>query len=147
MKVLGIEVKGSDTIVVLLSGSRSDCTLTVPENAKLALPKAAGTEVENLLLLKEQLRNVIRYLTCDCVAYVAANDSSCVIRAKIECMLQLAAHEEGIPSHGVAAQSVAADQNRRVEKETGQTLDSLVHGIKPAYVTRAAHCAWSKLDA
>lgn len=146
MKVLGIEIQGSDTIVVTLSGTKAACTLLVPTRARIALPRAGNAEIKNLLLLKEHVRNLIHTLSCERVAYIAADASASVMRAKLECMVQLAADEQNVISVAVPWQGVAADQKRRVENTTGHSLEDLVGGIKPKYLTKAVYCAWSQLS-
>ena len=146
MKVMGIEVAGSDTIWAILVGTKSGGTIEMTTPAKLPLPVSGSGEIENLIALRGQIQDLLISRHVDAVGVVRADHSSSVVRAKIECMIQLAAKEANIPCYLVSVQTVIAAQKRKVVQVTGTSFEQAFGKIQPGYVNRALHCAWSVLN-
>lgn len=145
MKVVGIEIKSSETLIICLDGTRRQCCTVPCARTKIALPHAAASQIENLLLLRDLLKQLLSTLAPDKIAYIRADQDASPIRSKVECMLQLAAFELKLTSEAVPIQTVNAAIKTRVLKEAGSPLSDLLGGIDPGYLMKAAHCAWAVL--
>lgn len=142
MRVLGIEIAGSDTLVVVLKGTADDCSIELLTQSRLQCP-ASGEEVDRLIAFRRQMHDLLQSKSVEIVAIVRADRSSSVIRAKLECMIQLASHDRNTPCMLVAAQTVSAAEKRKVEHVAGVEVARSLRGIRPAYLKKAIHCAWS----
>jgi len=146
MRALGIEISGSESSLIILDGTAKDCKIELLSPSKLRLP-AAGEEVDKLIALKKQMHEVMKSNQVGCVGVIRADRESSVMRAKVECMIQIAAKEASIPCTLVPAQTVAAAEKRKVNAVAGEPIEQAFHQISPAYLRKAVHCAWSLLNA
>jgi hypothetical protein len=146
MRVLGVEISGSDTRLVILDGTAEDFNIAFPSPSKLRLP-AAGPEADQLIAFKKQMHEVLKSNQAECLGIIRADFGTSPIRAKVECMIQVASSEASIPCTLVAPQTVAAAEKRKVNAVAGPGLDLAIQGISPGYLRKAAYCAWSVLNA
>ena len=146
MRVLGIEISGSDTLLVVLDGTAKDFIVQLLSPPRLRLP-AAGPEVDQLLALKKQIQVVLSSNRVESVAVIKAGHGTSPIRAKVECMIQIASSEISIPCALIAPQTVTAAEKRKVNAVAGPHLEQILRAISPGYLRGAAHCAWSVLNA
>src|ERR1700722_3126576 len=146
MRALGIEVAGSDSRLVILDGTAEDFKLELVSPSRLPLP-AAGPEVDKLIALKKQMHEVLKSNQVEGVGIIKADQGTSPIRAKVECMIQVASSDASIPCALVAPQTVAAAEKRKVNAIARPGLDQTLLGVSPGYLRKAAHCAWSVLNA
>ncbi len=146
MRALGVEISGSDSLLVILDGTAKDCNIEILSPSRLRLP-AAGPEVDQLIALKKQMHEVLKSNRVGCVGIIRADPGTSPIRAKVECMIQVASSEASIPCTLVPSQTAAAAEKRWVNSVAGPDLDLALRGISPAYLRKAAVCAWSVLNA
>jgi hypothetical protein len=73
----------------------------------------------------------------DHVGVIRADNGCSPLRAKVECVVQLAAKEISIPCTLVAAQTVAAAEKRKVGERAGPTLAEAFQKVDPAYLKKA----------
>lgn len=146
MRALGVEISGSDSLLVILDGTAKDCNIELLSPSRLQLP-AAGLEVDQLMALKKQMLEVLKSNKVECVGIIRADLGTSPIRAKVECMIQVASSEASIPCTLVPQQTVAAAEKRKVSAVAGPDLDQALRGISPGYLRKAARCAWSVLNA
>lgn len=146
MRVLGIEVSGSDSSLVILDGTAKACTIRLLSPSKLRFP-AAGDEIDRLIALKKQIHEILQLESVERVGVIRADQNSSPIRAKVECLIQLASKEASVPCDLVAAQTVAAADKRKVGLVAGPEIEQKLRQVNPAYLRKAAHCAWSVLNA
>jgi hypothetical protein len=147
MRTLGVEIKGSDTLLVILDGAANDCKIELLSPSRLPLPKADPDLVNRLVSLQRQMRDIMKSERIDCVGVIRADDGCSPLRAKVECVIQLAARELSIPCTLVAAQTVAAAEKRKVSESAGTTLAETFQKVHPGYLRKAVHCAWSVMNA
>jgi hypothetical protein len=146
MRALGVEISGSVSLLVILDGAARDCKIELLSPSKLPLP-AAGEEVDKLIALKKQMHEVLKSNHVESVGVIRADPGCSVMRAKVECMIQIAAKEASIPCSLVPAQTVATADKRKVKAVAGDAIEQVLQQISPAYLRKAAHCAWSVLNA
>jgi hypothetical protein len=145
MRVLGIDIGGSDSLLVVLDGTAKEFKAQPLSPSRLRLP-AAGPEVDQLIALKKQMHEVLKSNGVESVAVIKAGHGTSPMRAKVECVIQIASSEVSVPCTLVAAQTVTAAEKRRVNAVAGPHLDQTLRAIKPGYLRRAAYCAWSVLN-
>jgi hypothetical protein len=146
MRALGIEVSGSNSQCAILDGTAEDCKIESVSPARLPLPPDPE-EVNRLTSLRKQIHDLIKSSRVDVVGVIRADPGCSPIRAKVECMIQLAARDASVPCTLVAAQTVAAAEKRKVGSIAGPDLENSLRQIKPSYLRKAAHCAWSIINA
>ncbi len=146
MRALGVEISGSDSILVILDGSANNFDIELLSLSRLALP-AAGPEVDQLIALKRQMQEILKSNRVERVGVIRADLGTSPIRAKVECMIQVASSEVSVPCTLVASQTVAAAEKRKIGAVAGAGLEQALREIKPGYLRKAAHCAWSVLNA
>ena len=146
MRTLGVEIAGSDSLLIILDGTAKDFKVQLVSPSKLPLP-AAGSEVDQLVALKKQMHEVLRSNQVESVGIIRADQGTSPIRAKVECMIQVASSEALIPCALVPSQRVAAAEKRQVSSVAGLGLDHALRAVRPSYLRKAAHCAWSVLNA
>lgn len=146
MRVLGVDIHASDLVWVILDGTSKSGKAEGLDTPKQPFPQSETEEAGNLLRLKDIVHAVIRDKKVDKLAVLRATDSSCsVSRCKMECMVQLAAKQAGVPCSLVATQTVASKQKKFVSV-TGATMEVAFWAgaqIDPKYLERATYCAWS----
>ncbi len=150
MRVLGIEIDSADLNWVILDGTNTAGTLQKIEPSKQKLPTSEEDEVGNLLQLKQLVANGIRHNGVEKVGIIRAGKMCTPLRCKVEFIIQCACKELGLPCVLVAPQTVDAARKRKVQKVTGSSLVEIYNGgneIDPKYLEKAAHCAWSVLNA
>jgi hypothetical protein len=147
MRTLGVEIKGSDTLLVILDGTAEDCTIELLSTSRLQFPKADPEQVDCLISLQRQMGGLMKSKRVDRVGVIRADDGCSPLRAKVECMVQLAAHEISIPCTLVPVQTVAAAEKRKVSERAGPTLAQAFQQVDPGYLRKAVHCAWSVMNA
>ena len=148
MRILGIDIQGSDVIAVILDSAQGNVIIEKVEPTRLPLPQVGPEEGDNLLLFQNQLTTTISAAKVDCVAVVKAAGgaySASPIKAKIECLVQLAAKRNKLPCEQVAPQT-ASKLEKRPPKGSG-SIQNTISGFQPKYAQRAAYCAWSALNA
>ena len=146
MRALGVEISGSDSVLIILDGTAQDFKIEIVSPSKLPLP-AAGPQVDQLIALKKQMHEVLKSNQVECVGIVRADPGTSPIRAKVECMIQVASSEASIPCSLVPPQTVAAAEKRKVNTVAGTNFDQALSAISPGYLRKAAYCAWSVLNA
>lgn len=146
MRVLGIDIAGSDSLFVILDGTAEDFKIQTVSPSRLQLP-VAGPEVSRLIALKKQMHEVLKTNGVESVAVIKAGRGTSPIRAKVECVIQIASSEVSIPCTLVAVQTVTAAEKRKVNTVAGPLLDETLRAIKPGYLRKATYCAWSVLNA
>lgn len=147
MRTLGVEIKGSDTILVILDGTAEDCKIELLSTSLLQFPKADSEQVDCLISLQRQMRDIVKLGRVDRVGVIRADGGCSPLRAKVECIVQLAARELSIPCTLIAAQTIAAADKRRVRERAGPTLEQTFQQVDPGYLRKAVHCAWSVMNA
>jgi hypothetical protein len=148
MRVLGIEIQSKDVCWVVMDGDKLRGTLQIL--TKRTLPESAADDISNLLLLKSVMITDIRDSNLNALAVIRADHNSSVLRSKIECMIQVAANDVGVPCHLISIQTVNAAEKRKLASVTGSNLDVAYNGgntFQPKYLRRAAFCAWSVINA
>jgi hypothetical protein len=146
MRALGIEISGSDSLLVILNGTAKNCIIEFPSPSRLRLPTVGG-DVETLIALKKQVYEILNSERVSCVGVIRADRNSSPIRAKVECMIQIASSEASICCMLLPAQTIAAADKRKVNAVAGSETEKALHQISPAYLRKAVHCAWSVLYA
>jgi len=144
MRALGIEIAGSNTQLIVLDGTAKACKIELLTPSKLPLPPDSE-EVNRLLALKKQVYDVLKSKLVERAGIIRADLGSSPIRAKVECVIQLAAADASVPCKLVAAQTVAAAQKRRVSEVAGTGVYQILEQVSPGYLKKAAFCAWCVL--
>ena len=146
MHVLGVEVSVSGLVWVGLEGSSSTCMVRPVPQAKIGLPQAVESEIDQLLEFKANIASALATLHPDAIAVVKATQDCSVPRIKNECMLQLASKELGISCHLMHPQTISAAQKRHMVSKADAATYAAVTGLTPAYLRKAALAAWCVLD-
>jgi hypothetical protein len=145
MRTLGIEIKGSDTLPVILDGTPEDGKIELLSPSKWPLPPDPE-QINQLFALKKQVQGLLTSKKIESVGVVRADDGCSTIRAKIECIIQLAARDAGVPCRLVSALTVAAVEKRKLKEIAASTLQQALEQINPGYLRKAAYCAWSVIN-
>lgn len=145
MRALGIEIAGSNTQLIILDGTAKVCKIEFLTPAKLPLPPDSE-EVNRLLAMKKQVYDVLKSKLVEGAGIIRADSGSSPLRAKVECVIQLAAADASVPCKLVAAQTVAAAQKRRVGEVAGIAMHQVLEQVSPGYLRKAAFCAWCVLN-
>ncbi len=145
MKTLGIEIKGSETLLVILDGTPEDCKIEVLSPPKWPLPPDPE-QVNQLIQLKKQVQGVLISNKIEAIGVIRADDGCSPIRAKVECIIQLAANDAAIPCELVSAQTVSAAEKRKIKEIAGPNLQDALGQISPGYLRKAACCAWGVIN-
>jgi hypothetical protein len=146
VRVIGVDISAGGLIWVILGGTATSCVAEAITPAKLALPSAEPTQVDNLLALKANVVTALAPRTIDYVAIIKAGKDCSVERTKIECMVQLAARETAIPCVLVPPQTLAAAEKRHLAADADAATQSAVAEIEPKYLKKAALVAWCVLN-
>ena len=144
MRALGIEITGSDTMLVILDGTPADCKIEQLSPSKWPLPPDPE-QINRLVALRKQVYGLLTSKQIERVGIIRADECS-PIRAKIECIVQLAASDATIPCKLVSAQTVAAVEKRKIKEAGGTNIQQALEEISPGYLRKAAHCAWSVIN-
>ncbi len=148
MRVIGADIQSTEISWILLDGTANGGTAVLLDPKKHPLPTACEEQVDNLLQLQQTLRAALATIKPDLVAIIRADMTCSSVRAKVECILQIAAKEAQVKCVLIAAQTVGHAKNTKVLKATGKSLESLFFNgqpIDPKYLARAAYCAWSAM--
>ena len=149
MRVLGCDVDSSDTILCGIDGGVEAGTFIQVSPTRIPFPKVGQNEIDNLLALRTQLLGLIADLHLDFIGIVKAQAGKYApspIRAKVECMMQLAAYDAGIACILIPPATVTKAGTTAVEKKIGKSFAEGFGEVKPAYATKAALCAWCVLN-
>jgi hypothetical protein len=141
MRVLGIEIAGSNVQMILLKGTAKIFTIDILSPSKLPLPPDPE-EVNRLLALKKQVYDLLKSNSVESIGIIRADPGSSPLRAKVECVIQLAAADASVPCKLVAAQTASAALKRKIGDLAGDACLQLVQQLAPAYLRKAALCAW-----
>ena len=101
MRVLGIEIAGSNVQMILLKGTAKIFTIDILSPSKLPLPPDPE-EVNRLLALKKQVYDLLKSNSVESIGIIRADPGSSPLRAKVECVIQLAAADASVPCKLVA---------------------------------------------
>lgn len=153
MRVLGIDIASTTLRWVGLDGVKATGAVFLLSTNSLELPQTHANEAENYQELRGLISTNLQPLQLDAVAVVRAAAagraaSPSVERVKCELVVQFACLDLGIPCHLVHAATISAAAKRGVARTTGSDLNTAFNGgapISPAYLDRAAHCAWTVL--
>jgi hypothetical protein len=145
MRVLGVEVSGSESRLVILDGTAEECLIELLPASKLPLPPDSE-QVKSLIALKNQIYGLLKSKHVECVGVIRADGGCSPIRAKVECVIQMAAADAVIPCTLVAPQTVAAAEKRKVSDVAGANLQEALRQISPAYLRKAAYCGWTVIN-
>ena len=145
MRALGIEIRASDTLLVILDGASTDCNIELLTPSRWSLPPDTE-QVNQLVALKKQVHSVLISKQIEAIGVIRADDGCSPIRAKVECVIQLAAKDAAIPCTLVPAQTVSAIEKRKIKEIAGLNLQEALEQISPGYLSKAAYCAWSVLN-
>jgi hypothetical protein len=146
MRVLGIDIQGSNIIAIVVDGTRTDGVIERP--TRLPFPQVGPDEADNLLLFENQLVAMIGQSKTDCVGIIKSAKgmySASPIKVKIECLVQLAAKRNDVRSELRTSQSVSKAQ--KTAPKDRENLKSAIEKLEPRYAQRAAYCAWGVLCA
>ncbi len=146
MKVIGIQVAASELRWAILEGNNKSGHIEIIEPSKLLLPVSGADEADNLITLYDQVRTVLTARKSDTVAVIRADKGCSVIRAKIECIIQLAAKEAKVPCKLLSALTINAAKKKKIENITGTTFEGAYGKAQPGYIKDALYCAWSVLN-
>lgn len=150
MRTLGIDIVSSDLHWIILDGTRTGGSCELLPRSTVSLPQSAPDTIGNLLLLKDYISTVLKDKTVEAVGVIRADSGSSPLRAKIECMVEYASKDANIPCDTIPVQTVRAAEARKVVQVAGRTLEQAFfagNGIHPKYLTKAAYCAWSIINA
>ena len=103
--------------------------------------------MSRLKALQKQIYDVLKDKRVEHVSVVRADKGCSLIRAKVECVIQLAAAQASIPCKLVAAQTVAAAEKRKINEIAEPDFQLAIKQISPGYLRKAANCAWSLMNA
>jgi hypothetical protein len=145
VRALGIEIAGSSTQLIILDGTAKVCKIELLNPSKLPLPPDSE-EVNRLSALKKQVYEVLKSKQVESAGIIRADPGSSPLRAKVECVIQLAAADASVPCKLVPAQTVAAAQKRRVSEVAGNPVHQVLEQVSPGYLRKAAFCAWCVLN-
>jgi hypothetical protein len=81
MRSLGIEISGSDSLLVILDGTSKSCAIELLSSSRMRLP-AAGEETEKLIALKKQMHSVLNSVHVECIGVIRADRNTSPIRAR-----------------------------------------------------------------
>jgi Holliday junction resolvasome RuvABC endonuclease subunit len=140
MRVLGIEIAGSNTQLIILDGTNTVCKIEFLNPSKLPLPPDSE-EVNRLSALKKQVYEVLKSKQVESAGIIRADPGSSPLRARIECVIQLAAADASVPCKLVAAQTAAA-----AHRGAGNPVHQVLEQVSPGYLRKAAFCAWCVLN-
>jgi hypothetical protein len=145
VRVLGIEIAGSDSLLIVLAGTARDCQIEPIMPSRLPLPPDPE-QVNRLVALKRQIYDVLKSTRVECIGVIRADAGCSPLRAKVESMIQIAAVDAAIPCMLVAPQTVAAAEKRKVNDCAGPDTQKALREISPRYLSKAAYCAWSVIN-
>lgn len=145
MRVLGVEISGSESRLVILDGTAEECRIEHLPVPKLPLPPDSE-QVDSLIALKKQIFSLLKSQEIELVSVIRADAGCSPIRAKVECMIQMAAVDAAIPCTLVAPQTVVAAEKRKVADVAAVNLQEALRQITPGYLRKAAYCAWSVIN-
>ena len=141
MRALGIEITGSDTLLAILDGTSKQARVEVLSSSRLPLPPDPE-QVNRLMALQKQIRGVFVSEQVERVGVIRADKGCSPVRAKIECIIQLAAAEVKL----VAPQTISAIDKRKLQQIADPQLQLGIEQISPGYLRKAACCAWSLVN-
>ena len=147
MRVLGIDIHKADILWLIVDGTRATGNFENVTRNRLDFPSAGQSEADNLVALRQLLEAAIPPLRVDRIGIVRATQSTSAIRAKVECIAQLAAHACGIPCDLVAPQTISSAGKRKIPLATGSTIEEAFGPIEPRYLRDAAICGWCVINA
>ncbi|MCU1332042.1 MAG: hypothetical protein JWM08_1034 [Candidatus Angelobacter sp.] len=147
MRVMGIEVTGSDTVWAILSCSSKCGTIETSKPPKIPLPVLGSSEIDNLSTLRAQVRDLLISKHIDAVGVIRADPGCSVIRAKIECIVQFAAKEASVTCTLLSIQTVIAAEKRGFAKVAEKSFGDAFGNISPSYLKKSLYCAWSVMNA
>jgi len=145
VRALGIEITGSDTLLAILDGTSKQARVEVLSSSRLPLPPDPE-QVNRLMALQKQIRGVFVSEQVERVGVIRADKGCSPVRAKIECIIQLAAAEVSIPCKLVAPQTISAIDKRKLQQIADPQLQLGIEQISPGYLRKAACCAWSLVN-
>lgn len=146
MKVIGVEPSANCINWIALDGHKKSGHVQLLSDSKILLPATYSSEVENYLSLKEHIRKYLKGFDKICI--IQAGKDSSASRAKIELMIQYAAHESGISSELIHPTKISWAIKKTVVKDAGRTLEEAFNNgdeISPKYLRKCAYCAWCGL--
>ena len=115
MRVLGIEVAGSDTLLVILDGTPTAFRIELLSPSRLLLP-ADPEPINRLIALKKQIYDLLKSTGVQYIGVIRADVGCSTTRAKVECVIQMAALEAENQVHSIPSQTVAAAKSGRSTK-------------------------------
>ena len=145
MRVLGIEVAGSDTLLVILDGTPTAFRIELLSPSRLLLP-ADPEPINRLIALKKQIYDLLKSTGVQYIGVIRADVGCSTTRAKVECVIQMAALEAGTRCTLIPSQTVAAAEKRKVNEIAGEELENTLTEVRPGYLRKAAYCAWSVIN-
>lgn len=137
--------QAQNTQVIILDGTEKVFKIEPLIPSKLPLP-ADPEEVNRLIALKRQIYDLLKSNLIDRAGVIRADVGSSPLRAKVECVIQLAAREASVPCKLIAAQTASAAGKRKIGAVAGADLLKAVLQINPGYLRKAALCAWCMLN-
>ena len=146
MRVIGIEIAGSEIRWAILDGDNKTGSIDGVEPPKLTLPVSGSDEADNLITLRDQVRTALTAKKPDSVAIIRADKGTSVMRAKMECIVQLAAKEAKVPCKLISPLTVDAAKKRKIQNVTGTTFEGAYGKPQFSYLIPALYCAWSVLN-
>lgn len=148
MRVLGVEIAGTDTRWIIVDGDDRTGNIEHMSNDKVGFPRSAKTPAENYQVLQQIFANNIRAAQVDCVAVIRADQNSGVNRSKIECLLEMACRDADVTCSLFHANSIASVIKNIFPRVVGAAVRAS-HGsgkdIEPKYLERAFYCAWRRI--
>jgi hypothetical protein len=145
MRALGIEIAGSNTRAVVLDGPPEVCKIEIVVPYNLPLPPDSK-EINRLIALKKQVFDLLKSGLVERAGIIRADPGSSPLRAKIECVIQMAASDAAITCVLVPAQTVWAAEKRKVREVAGLSVQEALEQVSPAYLRKAAFCGWCVLN-
>lgn len=148
MRILGIDISGTDIQWVGLDGTPRGGSIILMERNKLPMPSTHSSDFKNLCELRRLVAVNLQSANLDGVAIVRAGKDSSPMRTKCEFVVELACHDLDLACTLVAPQTVAAAEKRKIALAAGMAFEAAFNSgasIEPRYLHRAACCAWTAL--
>jgi len=149
MRVLGIEITGTTIHWLLLEGDSTSGSIHYLPEGKLQCPISGSRPGQNYILLKNIIVANLRKSAPDKVSIIKADVSSGVGRTKMECIVEIACEETGVPCDLIHANSIANIMKKKFIEVVGDTPENAYNNgeaISPKYLTKAFFCAWKGLN-
>lgn len=146
MRVLGIEIAGSDIRWGILKGDNKSGIIESIDPPKLTFPVSGADEADNLVTLLGQVRTILTTMKPDRVGIIRAVSGTSVKRAKVECVVELACKEAKVGCTLLSPNTIAAAKKTGVAKVTGVSFEQAFGTPQFSYLSQALYCAWSVLN-